>query len=275
MLTDTHCHLDLKKFEPDRAEVLKRAQEAGVARILIPGITVTSSRAVIALAESHPMLYAAVGVHPTEAQTWTEGTRSELRALASPTPGSRVVAIGEIGLDYYWDAAPNEAQKAVLQEQLGLAAELGLPVVLHMREAKGAQDEACAADLLEILEKWVTGLPDGRLRERPGVLHSFSGSLGTAQAAMRLSFYIGVTGPVTFQNAPARQELVAALPLERLLIETDAPFLAPHPRRGQRNEPAYVRLIADKIALLHSCPTEQVAAVTSESAGKLFGWNRN
>jgi TatD DNase family protein len=228
------------------------------------------------------MLYAAVGVHPTEAQTWTGETKGELQELASTflkgtgeRGESKVVAIGEIGLDYYWDAAPHETQKSVLQEQLDLAAELGLPVVLHMREPKASQEEACAADLLEILEKWVAGLTNAQLRERPGVLHSFSGGRETAQAAMRLGFYLGVTGPVTFENAPERQELVAALPLERLLIETDGPFLAPHPRRGRRNEPAYVRLIADKIAVLHSCPSEEVAAVTSKNAGRLFAWNEN
>jgi TatD DNase family protein len=281
VLTDTHCHLDLSKFEPDRPEVLKRAQEAGVARILIPGLNLTSSRAAVKLAGSHPMLFAAVGVHPTEAQTWTEGTREELRQLAASPAGrgaggeGKIVAIGEIGLDYYWDSAPREMQRAVLQEQLTLAAELGLPVVLHMREAKEAREEPCAADLLEILGRWVAGLAKVPLKDRPGVLHSFSGGLETARSVIRLGFYIGVTGPVTFANAPERQELVAALPLERLLIETDAPFLAPHPRRGRRNEPAYVRLIADKIAVLHSCPAEQVAEITTENAGKLFGWNLN
>ena len=195
--------------------------------------------------------------------------------LASGTSDpSKVVAIGEIGLDYYWDSAPHDLQKNVLREQLDLAAELGLPVILHMREARDAPHGNCAADLLQILEEWVAGLRSGKspLAERPGVLHSFSGSLETARAAMQLGFYIGVTGPVTFENARSRQEIVAALPLERLLIETDAPFQAPHPYRGKRNEPAYVRLIADKIALLHSCSLEEVAAVTSENAGRLFAW---
>jgi TatD DNase family protein len=282
VFTDTHCHLDLRKFDPDRAEVLRRAGQAGVTRILIPGLNLESSRAVMALAASHPMLYAAAGVHPTEAQTWTGETREELRKLTGPflkgkgdKGEGKVVALGEIGLDYYWDSAPHEMQKTVLQEQLSLASELELPVVLHLREAKDAHGEPCADDLLEILGRWVSGLGGSPLKERPGVLHSFSGSLETAQAAIGLGFYIGVTGPVTFENAPERQALVAALPLEHLLIETDSPFLAPHPRRGRRNEPAYVCLIADKIALLHSCPTEQVAAVTTENAGNLFGWNGN
>ena len=162
----------------------------------------------------------------------------------------------------------------VLKEQLDLAAELSLPVILHMREAKDAPTGGCAEDLLKLLEEWGMKLKskNNPLAERPGVLHSFSGTLETARVAMDLGFYIGVTGPVTFENARKRQEIIAALPLERLLIETDAPFLAPHPQRGKRNEPAYVRLIADKIALLHSSSAAEVAKATSENALQLFAW---
>jgi len=289
-LTDTHCHLDFQKFDHDRSEVLRRAVEAGVNRILIPGLDMHSNRAAVSLARNHPMLYAAVGIHPTEAATWDESTRNELKALAlgtfvpsdssgaSDTPAtsdtSRVVAIGEIGLDYYWNSAPHALQKNVLQEQLALAADMGLPVILHMREAAKAAPGSCAGDLLGILEKWVMELRSARslLAERPGVLHSFSGTLEMARAAIGLGFWIGVTGPVTFDNARHRQQIVAALPLEYLLIETDAPFQAPQPWRGKRNEPAYIRLIADKIALLHSCSFDEVATVTNANAGKLFAW---
>jgi TatD DNase family protein len=291
-LTDTHCHLDLENFDLDRADVLERAARAGVAHILIPGLSLPSSRYVVKLAESHPMLSAAIGVHPTEAATWNELSSKELTTLASGTSGSfgtsetsnplitsglsRVVAIGEIGLDYYWDSAPGVLQKNVLRFQLDLAARVGLPVILHMREAKGSLHEQCAGDLLQILETWIAGLRLGKnpLAERPGVLHSFSGSLETAYRALHLGFYIGVTGPVTFRNAHARQEIVAALPLDHILIETDAPFQAPHPYKGKRNEPSYVRLIADKIALLHSRTVEEVAAATSENAGRLFAWKK-
>ena len=282
ILTDTHCHLDLDRFDSDREAVLERAARAGVVRIVIPGITLTSSQAAVKLAESHPMLYAAVGLHPTEAATRNKATWNELKAMAfPPSPTGRgagglgkIVAIGEIGLDYYWDSAPHETQKSVLRAQLDLAAETGLPVILHMREAMDAQHGNCAEDLLQILEEWCSSLRSGKnsLAERPGVLHSFSGSLEMAGAAMHLGFYIGVTGPVTFENARNRQEIVAALPLDRILIETDAPFLAPHPYRGKRNEPAYVRLIADKIAFLHSCNIDEVAAVTSGNAERLFAW---
>ena len=280
MLTDTHCHLDLEKFDADRTEVLRRAEQAGLTHILVPGLNVTSSRSVVKLAESHPMLYAAVGVHPSEAGTWNELTRNELSSLlissdpSETSETSKIVAIGEIGLDYYWDDAPHDHQKMVLKEQLDLAAELSLPVILHMREAKDAPTGCCAKEMLELLETWVMKLRsmNNPLGERPGVLHSFSGTLETARMAMELGFYIGVTGPVTFENARTRQEIVAALPLDRLLIETDAPFQAPHPHRGKRNEPAYVRLIADKIALLHSCSAVEVAEITDGNARRLFAW---
>jgi TatD DNase family protein len=235
---------------------------------------------VVELARSRPGLFAAIGVHPSEAATWDVSTRSELKSilLAAVPPGSagasRIVAIGEIGLDYYWNDSPHDLQKAVLREQLDLAAEAGLPVILHLREAKDAPTGDCAADLLALLQDWMAVLKKNQpaLVERPGVLHSFSGSLETARQAMTLGFSIGVTGPVTFENARRRQEIVAALPLDQLLIETDAPFLAPHPYRGKRNEPAYVRLIADKIGMLHSCPVEQVGEVTGRNASRLFKW---
>jgi TatD DNase family protein len=287
-LTDTHCHLDLENFDPDRPAVLERALLVGVAHILVPGLSLPSSRSAVRLAESHPRLSAAIGVHPTEAATWSESSITELNALASGFSGafdasgssgnpgpSKVVAIGEIGLDYYWNAAPPELQKNILRLQLDLAAQMGLPVILHMREAKEPRDEEqCAGDLLQILEPWIAGLRLGKnpLASRPGVLHSFSGSLKTARHALSLGFYIGVAGPVTFRNTQAHQDIIAALPLDRILLETDAPFQTPHPYRGKRNEPSYVRLIADKIALLYSRTIEEVAAVTSENAGRLFAW---
>ena len=280
ILTDTHCHLDLENFDPDRSAVLERAAQAGVVHILVPGLSLPSSRSAVKLAKSHPMLSAAIGVHPTEAATWNESSFDELLSLFSSPYGngergeSKIVAIGEIGLDYYWNAATQELQKNILQLQLDLAARLGLPVILNMRESKEEQHEQCASDLLQILEKWTAGLRQGnnRLAERPGVLHSFDGSLETARRAIRLGFAIGVTGPVTFSNAHARQAIVSELPLDRVLLETDAPFQTPHPYRGKRNEPSYVRLIADKIALLHACTLEEVATATSRNAGRLFGW---
>jgi TatD DNase family protein len=276
--------LDLDQFDPDREAVLERAARAGLEKILVPGLNLASSRAVVKLAGSHPMLYAAVGVHPTEALTWGEATRDELKTLALGASGTsgvsgasgspKVAAIGEIGLDYYWDSAPVDIQMKLLRIQLDLAEEAGLPVILHMRESRDLPDGNCAVDLLKILQEWVEGLHSRRhpLAERPGVLHSFSGALETAQAAMSLGFYIGVTGSVTYKNAGKRREIVSALPLERILLETDAPFQTPHPYRGKRNEPAYIRLIADKIALVHSCSLQLVAEITEANARRLFDW---
>jgi TatD DNase family protein len=285
VLTDTHCHLDFHKFDEDRAAVIERAAQAGLVRILIPALSVASSLSAIKLAESDPMLYAAIGVQPNESLTWTENTIEELRAMISPYPSplsqrergwgeGKVVAIGEIGLDYYWDAAPYDHQRRVFREQLDLAAELKLPVVIHLREKGDAVGGPCSEDAMNILEEWVASLGADKetLRQNPGVLHSFSGSLETAQRAIGLNFYIGVTGPVTFKNAKQKQEMVAQLPLEHLLVETDAPYLTPHPYRGKRNEPAFVSEIADKIAELQSRNREKVAAVTTTNAARLFSW---
>jgi TatD DNase family protein len=271
MLTDTHCHLDLEKFDPDRAAVLERARQAGVARILIPSMSVTSSRAVLRLAESDPMLYAAVGIHPTEASGIGDEALAELRNLAGHP---KVKAIGEIGLDYYWDAAPSDIQQIVLKEQLALARDLSLPVVIHLREKEDLEQGSCALDLLRILEEWGANSRSNQDAGagRRGVLHSFAGSLETARAAIGLGFYIGVTGPITYKKAAGRRQVVAALPLDRLLIETDAPFQAPEPQRGKRNEPAFVTLITDIIADIHSTTREQVARITTANAARLFGW---
>ena len=271
VLTDTHCHLDFHKFDEDRSDVLERAEKADLVRILIPALSVTSSLSVIKLAESHPMLYAAIGVHPTESSDFRPETLDELRKLSSHP---KVKAIGEIGLDYYWDSAPHDIQQQALKAQLELATELELPVVIHLREKGDAAGGPCAEDAMSILEGWVTSLGTDKesLRQNPGVLHSFSGSLETAQRAIGLNLYIGITGPVTFKNAKYKQEMVAQLPLENLLIETDAPYLTPHPYRGKRNEPAFVYEIADKIAQLQSRNQEEVAAVTTSNAMRLFSW---
>jgi len=270
-LTDTHCHLDLHQFDEDRTAVIERAEQAGLVRILIPALSVTSSLSAIKLAESHPMLYTAIGVQPNESLTWDNASISALRELAT---NPKVVAIGEIGLDYYWEAAPHDHQQRVFREQLNLATELELPVVIHLREKSDASDGPCYEEALNILEDWVAGLGPGKeaLKNNPGVLHSFSGSFETAQRAIGLNFYIGITGPVTFKKAQRKQTMVAQLPLEHLLIETDAPYLAPHPHRGKRNEPAFVSEIADKIAQLQSRNQEEVAAVTTSNATRLFSW---
>ncbi len=271
-LTDTHCHLNLEQFDTDRPAVIRRASEAGVRRILIPSLTVASSAACIKLANSYDILYAAIGIHPEQAGSWDGQSIPALRELAAAE--LKVAAIGEIGLDYYWNPSTREQQISLLKQQLDLASELELPVVLHSREQNDAESGHCAEDLIPLLTDWVAGLRSRQAAtaDKPGVLHSFSGSRATAQAAIELGFYIGVTGPITFKNAIRRREIIASLPLERLLIETDAPFLAPHPQRGKRNEPAFVAHIADKIAEIQSRTPQDVAAVTSANAARLFSW---
>ena len=269
-LVDTHCHLDFDRFNADRSDVLNRAEQAGVSRILIPGVSWQSSISAVQLAGKHEFLYAAIGIHPTEASEHEIANLNSFRELARDP---KVKAIGEIGLDYYWNRASHVLQQRVLMDQLALADEMSLPVVIHFREKGDAPDGPCAADLMKLLKEWVAGLHDAgnKLAERPGVLHSFSGSRETVEQAMSLNFFIGVTGPVTYRKD--RQELITHIPIEKLLVETDAPFLPPAPHRGKRNEPAFVTLITDKIAELKQCNPERAAAIVTENAGRLFAWN--
>ncbi len=262
-LADTHCHLYLRQYDQDLPAVLEHAWEQGLVRILTPGIDLETSRQAVALAESHTNLYAAIGVHPNDAQSWDAGTLDALRELAK---SPKVVAIGEIGLDYYREYAPHELQQQILRQQLELAAELGLPVSIHSRQSLD--------HLWSILRDWQRTLSQqgNRLAGRPGVLHSYEGDLETAQEAIEHNFAIGVSGPVTFKNAPDRQRLVANLSLENLLLETDAPYLTPHPHRGQRNEPAYIALIAAKVAELHDLPVSTIGEITTRNADHLFNW---
>jgi len=278
--------LDFEKFDHDRMEVLDRSWKAGVNRILIPAINYASSLQVLRLANEHQQLFCAIGIHPTDSTSWSHATNLGLKELYdgianvasknidSSTSRSKIVAIGEVGLDYYWEDATREHQKMVLGEMLTLSAELQLPVILHMREKNDAPDGDCASDMIQILDDWTRKLRmnNNRLADAPGVLHSFSGNKLTADKAIDLNFYIGITGPVTYKNAAAKREVVKSLPLESLLIETDGPFLAPVPERGHRNEPAFVRHIADKIAEIHNINPEKVATITSNNSARLFSW---
>jgi len=274
MLTDTHCHLDFHKFNEDREAVIQRSLEAGVGRILIPGLHILSSKEAIKLANANPGIFAAVGFHPTDLDKWDEYSVNDLRKLAKSS--EKVVAIGEIGIDYYWEKEDDKRtkQREVLKQQLQLGLELNLPAVIHMREENDAWSGQASIDLLEILTDWHNQLKaQGHpLTQKPGVLHSFNGDLDTAQKAIQLNFYIGITGPVTYKNAEEKRHIIRQLPLEKLLIETDAPFLSPVPHRGKRNEPAFVAHIADKIAEIHMTTREQVAEITSANANHLFGW---
>ena len=277
MLTDTHCHLDFNKFDEDREAIIQRACEAGVSRILIPALELESSKAVIQLANSHPNIFAAIGFHPTDLDNWNENSTENLRTLI--TSANNILAIGEIGLDYYWvkETDKQGQQREVLKQQLQLAQEVNLPVIIHMREKNDEWFGQASVDLLEIIAQWHNELQaqNHPLAKKPGVLHSFNGTLETAHKAIQHNFYIGVTGPVTYKNAGEKRQVIRQLPLERLLIETDAPFLTPVPHRGKRNEPAFVAHIADKIAEIHMTTREQVAQITSANANNLFGWGGN
>lgn len=270
---DSHCHVDFDAFDADRDQVFSRAREAGVLGILNPAIDLENSRKIVTMAADNSMIIAAIGVHPNSATNWNENTLGELAELAK---NPKVYAIGEIGLDYYRDWAPQDIQRDVFQVQLELAQQVRLPVIIHVRNTS-AEDQRAMKDVLSILETWQHSLlsTDSPLVDRLGVLHSFSGDAASAQRAIALGFYIGITGPVTFKNAPELQQIVSELPLDRMLIETDAPFLTPHPFRGKRNEPAYVRLVADKIAVIHKLEPERVAEMTTSNSERLFNWRVN
>ena len=269
-LTDTHCHLDYDKFDLDRAEVIQRANDSGLIRLLVPGLDQRSSTEAVRLAESNPSVYAAVGFHPTDLDKFSEETFQEVKGLASHP---KVVAIGEIGIDYYWvkESGKRAFQREALKQQLQFAKEINKPVIIHMREENDAWFGEASQDLLKILEEWKNNLR-GTLAEKPGVLHSFNGNLETAQRALALNFYIGVTGPVTYKNAEEKRNIIKQLPIKKLLIETDSPFLAPVPFRGKRNEPAYVGHIADKIAEIHLISPAEIANITTANAARLFAW---
>lgn len=260
-LTDTHCHLMLSAFKKDRSQVIERAREAGVRRILLVGIDLNTSRRAVELAERFEELFAAVGVHPHNAKDWNQASSRHLQDLAS---SPKVVALGELGLDYYRNLSPKEDQRRAFQDQLALAAELGLPAVVHDREA--------TAEVLDFILAWSGDLPD-TMSHRAGVLHAYSGSLESATKAIEGGFYLGIAGPVTYRNAKMRQEISSRLPIERVLVETDAPYLTPHPYRGRRNEPAYVRYVAEKFSKLTDMGYPYVAETCYKNAALLFGWD--
>ena len=259
-LVDTHAHLDFAKFDADRPAVMERARAAGVGTIVNVGTDLTSSRRAVDLAEQYEAVYAAVGMHPHGAKTLDGATLAQLRELAQKP---KVVAVGEIGLDYYRDLSPRDAQRRAFQAQLAWAARLGKPVIIHDRDA---HDE-----ILEGLTNWAAGLENSTLAGRLGVLHTFSGDLDMAKTSIDLGFYISISGPVTYRNARQLPGIVRALPLDRLLVETDCPFLAPEPYRGKRNEPAYTRLVAERIAELRDISFDDLAGATTANAHRLFG----
>lgn len=264
LLVDSHCHLDLNQFDADRDAVVDRARQQGVRMIVNPGIDLDHCRRAIDLAERYPEVYAAVGFHPNSSDQYEPSSLADLRALAAHP---KVVAIGEIGLDYYWDKVDPAQQARAFRDQLNLAAELGLPVIIHSREAN--------EDVAATLETWVESslFRDSALAQRPfaGVLHAFSGDLTLAQRAYDWNFVLSLGGPVTYKNARSLHGLVPQLRLDRLMLETDAPYLTPHPHRGERNEPGYVALVAAQMAALCGRSIAEIAAETSAVALRFFG----
>jgi len=253
MLIDTHAHLDSRKFDTDREAVIQRALDAGIQTIVNVGFNRETIPTTMALAEKYPFIYAAVGWHPTDAIDMK--LEEDLAWIESLCSHPKVVAIGEIGLDYYWDTSPKELQHTVFREQIRLAKRLKKPIVIHNRDAH--------EDVVRILR-------EEKAEECGGVMHCFSGSWETAKLCLNMNFDISFGGPVTFLNARVPKEVLAKVPLDRLLLETDCPYLAPHPHRGKRNEPAYVSLVAQAAAEIKGLSVEEISRITSENAKARF-----
>ena len=251
MYFDTHAHYDDRAFNADRDELLRALPEKKVSLILVPGCDVQSSRNALCIAEKYDYIYAAVGIHPGELAGFKSGDIAKIREMASH---EKCLAIGEIGLDYYWDDTRKAEQKELFKNQLELALELDKPVIIHDREAH--------ADTLEILFSYP------KLR---GVLHCFSGSKEMALELVKRGWYLGFDGPVTYKNAKKALEVLEVCPMDKLLIETDSPYLSPVPMRGKRNDSANLCYVVDKIAEIKGCSHEELARATAENGRRLFG----
>ncbi|MDY0041357.1 MAG: TatD family hydrolase [Desulforhabdus sp.] len=252
MLVDTHAHLDFPEMAQDLRSVLGRAEANGIGQIITIGISLASSKSAIALAADHANVFATVGIHPHGAFDLDEENCATIRTLARR---EKVAAIGEIGLDYYRDRQPRQIQRTCLRRQLEIASELRLPVVFHVRDAYD--------DFLQIVQEYTDSLVGG-------VMHCFSGTWETAEKCLDFGFYLSIPGTVTYPKAQIQQEVAMRAPLDRLLVETDAPFLAPVPHRGKVNEPSFVLHTAQKIAQLRRCGLEEVAGQTSRNAQRVF-----
>jgi TatD DNase family protein len=253
MLIDSHAHLNFKDFKDEIPQVLARAKEAGVGCLINVGTGVAESRQVVAMAEEHPTIFAAIGVHPHDAAKMSDGDLAEIKALASH---EKVVAIGEVGLDYYYEHSPKEIQQKRLRDFVRLAKEVKLPLVIHCRDAFD--------DCFKILDEedgWRGG----------GVFHCFTGDLATATKIVKKGFYVSFSGIVTFKKSVELQKAAKNLPRDRYLIETDCPFLTPEPHRGKKNEPAYVRLVAKKLAELKNLSVTDVERISARNTKELFG----
>ena len=252
MIFDTHAHYDDEQFDEDRDELLKSMSDLGVGTIVDVSATYESCENVLALAGKYPYVYAAIGVHPDEVGELNEDKIQHMKELCR---NKKVVAVGEIGLDYYWDNEPHEVQQKWFIRQLKLAEEVKKPVIIHSREA--------AADTMYIMKNYAQGLG--------GVIHCYSYSREMAEEYVKMGFYIGIGGVVTFKNAKKLKDVAAAIPIEKIVLETDCPYMAPEPYRGKRNQSSYIRYVAEKIAELKEMSLEEVIAVTEKNARDLYG----
>ena len=252
MLIDSHAHLEMPDFKRDLEQVIQRAKDSGVGYIFTVGTEKKDWKRALEIADSHPSIYAILGVHPHHAKEVDDQTYPTLRELCR---NGRVKAYGEIGLDFFRNLSPRDIQLKRFREQIALAKELRLPMVVHDREAH--------QETLEILKS-------EKAEECGGIIHCFSGDYAMAKACMGMGFYISIPGNITFKNAEGLREIAKNIPLESLLVETDAPFLTPDPFRGKRNEPSYVRYTTDKVAEIKKVPFEKVAEVTSENALRVY-----
>lgn len=254
MLFDSHAHVDDNRFDEDREAVINRAKEAGLVGILNAGACMASSARSLALAEQHDIIYAAVGIHPHDAK---EAADRDYEQLAEWTRAAKVVAIGEIGLDYYYDLSPREVQQQVFIRQLDVARQCNKPFIIHDRDAHG--------DVMAILKKEAKGLM--------GVMHCYSGSLEMAKEVIKMGLYVSFAGPITYAKDGKLKEVAANIPLERLLVETDCPYLTPQPFRGRRNEPAHVRFTAEEVARVRGMEFAALAEAATANTKRLFGIN--
>lgn len=252
MFIDTHVHLNADQYDDDLQEVIERALEANVTKMVVVGFDRKTIERAMELAESYDFIYAVIGWHPVDAIDCTDEALQWIEQLAAHP---KVVGIGETGLDYYWDKSPKDVQEKWFRKQIQLAKKLKLPIVIHNRDATG--------DVVRILKEEDAAVVGG-------VMHCFGGSVETAKECIAMNFMISLGGPVTFKNARTPKEVAKEVPLEYLMIETDAPYLAPHPYRGKRNEPAFVTLVAEEIARQKGLPVEEVAKMTTANATKFF-----
>ncbi|EZX15983.1 MULTISPECIES: TatD family hydrolase [Mammaliicoccus] len=252
MLIDTHVHLNADQYDEDLQEVIDRALEEGIDRMFVVGFDTNTIERTMKLIDEYDFIYGIIGWHPVDAIDCTE---ERLQWIEELSKHPKIIGIGEMGLDYHWDKSPKDIQKEVFRKQIALAKRVQLPIIIHNREA--------TQDCVDILK-------EENASEVGGIMHSFSGSNEIADEILKMNFYISLGGPVTFKNAKQPKEVAQHVPLDRLLVETDAPYLSPHPYRGKRNEPARVKLVAEQIAELRGISYEEVCKATTENAERLF-----